>query len=390
MAGRKKRASAKPVRKTSRRRPRVTTTTTTTTRVVRSNPRRRGNGYRVTASHGTQAARQRLAGLQAAYMRRLEARTRDRGAQARNQRRASQLSAAMGRAARELKRRELADDHRATEAARFTHRRRNPRRRRPARPGRTTSKRRPMAKKKRSAAQRRAFRKMLAGLRRHKARKNPGRKRRGRARRRKSTTVVVATNPRRKRRKHSRGGSVMAKSRRHRRRNPARRHHRRRNPHRRYRRHRNPGGGVVSMVKTTIAAAIPAMLAGAGMAFADAKVFGDKAMPVQVVGKLGLAVGLGYALRNRPRMACLVQGSILGNLAYQLVAQQAGGVVAPTKQDAAKKMAALVYADRRMAALVNTNGTLRTQPSLSGMGQGMGDGGTALPTMPIYDPVNLG
>lgn len=248
-----------------------------------------------------------------------------------------------------------------------------------------------MAKRKRSAAQRRAFRKMLAGLRRHKARKNPGRKRRGRARRRKTTTVVV-TNPRRKRRKNSRGGSIMAKRRRRRSRtNPGRRHHRRRNPHRRHHRRRNPGGGgLVTIVKSTIAAAIPSMAAGAGLAIIDSKVFKDKAMPVQVIGKLGLAAGLGYALRGRPRTACLVMGAIMGGLGYQLAAQAAGGVVAPDKQDAAKKMAALVYADRRMASLVNVNGTLRTQPSLSGMGSAMGDGGTALPTMPIYDPVTLG
>ncbi len=251
-----------------------------------------------------------------------------------------------------------------------------------------------MAKKKRSAAQRRAFRKMLAGLKRHKARKNPGRKRRkgARARRRKTTTVVVATNPRRKRRRNSRGGSHMAKRRRRARRaNPARRHHRRRHHNPRRRRYRNPGGGgVVSMVKSTIAAAIPAMAAGAGLAIVDAKLFKDKAMPAQVVGKLILATGAGYLLRSRPRTSALVMGAVLGGLGYQLAAQAAGGIVAPTKEDAAKKMAALVYANRSMANLVNVNGTLRTQPTLSGMGQSMGDGGTALPTMPIYDPVNLG
>lgn len=252
-----------------------------------------------------------------------------------------------------------------------------------------------MAKRKRTAAQRRAFKKMLAGLRASKARKGGRRRRRkvrARARRRRTTAVVVATNPRRRRRKHSRGGSHMAKRRRHRRRNPARRHHRRRyHPRRHHHRRRNPGGGgIVSIVKSTIAAAIPSMAAGAGLAIVDSKLFKDKAMGVQVVGKLGLAAGLGYVLRNRPRTAALVMGAVMGGLGYQLAAQAAGGVVAPDKQDAAKKMAALVYADRRMAALVNTNGTLRTQPSLSGMGQGMGDGGTALPTMPIYDPVNLG
>lgn len=249
-----------------------------------------------------------------------------------------------------------------------------------------------MAKKKRTAAQRRAFRKMLAGLKRHKARKNPGRKkRRGRARRRKNPSTAVATNPRRKRRKSSRGGSIMAKRRRRRTRtNPGRRHHRRRTHHRRHRRRNPGGGGIVSIVKTTIASAIPAMAAGGAMAFVDSKLFKDKAMPVQVVGKLALAAGAGYLLRNRPRTAALVMGAVMGGVAYQLVAQANGGVVAPDQQDAGKKMAALVYANRRMASLVNQNGSLRTQPSLSGMGQGMGDGGTALPTMPIYDPVNLG
>jgi len=251
----------------------------------------------------------------------------------------------------------------------------------------------PMAKKKRTPAQKAAFRRMIAGLKAHKARKNPGRKkrRRGRARRRKTTTVVVSTNPRRKRRKNSRGGSIMAKRRRRSRTNPGRRHHRRRNPHRRHHRRRNPGGGgMVSIVKSTIAAAIPSMAAGGGLALIDSKLFKDKAMPVQVIGKLGLAAGAGYLLRGRPRTAALVMGAIMGGLGYQLVAQAAGGVVAPDKPAAAKAMAALVYADRRMAALVNSNGTLRTQPTLSGMGQSMGDGGTALPTMPIYDPVNLG
>lgn len=246
-----------------------------------------------------------------------------------------------------------------------------------------------MAKRKRTAAQRRAFRKMLAGLKRHKARKNPGRKRRrGRARRRK-TTVTVTTNPRRRRRKNSRGGSHMAK-RRHRRRNPGRRHHRRRhhNPHHRRHRRRNPAMGGI--LRSTISAAVPSAAAGAVVALADAKFFGDKSMGVNVLGKLAIAAGLGYALRNRPRTSALVMGSIFGTLAYQIVAKAQGGIVAADKTDATKKMAALVYADRRMAALVERSGALRTQPTLSGMGQSMGDGGTALPTMPIYDPVNLG
>lgn len=247
-----------------------------------------------------------------------------------------------------------------------------------------------MAKRKRTPAQKAAFRRMIAGLHRHQARKNPRRKKRARARRRK-TTVTVTTNPRRRRRKNSRGGTHMAKHRRRRTRtNPGRRH-RRRNPHhhRRHRR-RNPGGGMGGIVKRTIAAAVPSMAAGAVVAIADAKLFADKPMGLQVLGKLIMVGGAGYLLRNRPHTAALVMGSIFGTLAYQLAANAAGGMVAPDKTDATKKIAALVYADRRMAALVERNGQLRTQPTLSGMGQAMGEGGTALPTMPIYDPVNLG
>lgn len=254
-----------------------------------------------------------------------------------------------------------------------------------------------MAKKKRSPAQRAAFRKMLAGLRAHKAgRRTSGRKAKARRKAKSRRTVVVVSNPKRRRRK-SKGARIMAKHRRTRRhgtvarKNPHRKH-RRRNPFRRHRRRRNPGGGgMVSIVKSTIASAIPAIAAGGVMAFLDAKLLGDKAMPVQVLGKLAAAGAVGYLLRNRPRTSALAMGAMLGGLGYQLAAQLNGGVIATNPKDAAKQISALIRQDpRAMSALVNTDGSLRTTPSLSGMGTSMGEGGTALPTAPIFDPITLG
>lgn len=224
-----------------------------------------------------------------------------------------------------------------------------------------------MAKKARTPAQRAATARMIAGLRRWKAGRG-----KSRARRRSAGTapiVVIGTNPKKKR--------THAMAKRKKRSNPSHR-----------RRRRNPEGGVVSIIKQTVATAIPAVAAGGVMALVDNKLLGDKAMPVQVLGKLGLAAAVGYLLRSRPRTAAVSMGAILGGLGYQLAAQLNGGVVATDTRSA---MSALVRADpRAMAALVNRNGTLRTTPTLSGMGASMGEGGTALPTMPIFDPVTLG
>jgi hypothetical protein len=84
-------------------------------------------------------------------------------------------------------------------------------------------------------------------------------------------------------------------------------------------------------------------------------------------------------------------GAMLGSLGYQLAAQLQGGMVATSTPDAAKKISALIRQDpRAMASLVRVDGSLNTTPSLSGMGSAMGDGGTALPTAPIFDPITLG
>lgn len=358
MAKARKKRAAQVARKVASRKPRRTTTTITTTRVVKTNPRKHPRRRRNPAS--VAALKRRRDRLQVAAARRIDVAWK-RGQTPAEIRRTADRIRALDRADQLLQRR--------------TRKRRNP------------------VKKKRSAAQRRAFRKMLAGLHRHQARKNPGRKkRRGRARRRKTTAVVVSTNPRRKRRKNSRGGSIMAKRRRRRTRtNPGRRHHRRRNPHRRHRR-RNPGGlSILSIVKSTISAAIPSLAGGAVMALVDVKVLGDKAMPIQVLAKLGLAGAAGYVLRGRPRTAALAMGAMMGSLGYQLASQAAGGVVAPSASAGAKQVAALIRQDpTAMQALVARNGTLMTTPQLSGMGQSMGDGGTALPVMPVFDPITLG
>jgi len=440
----KKRAQV--VRKAAARRPqkRTTTTTTTTTRVVRANPSQAytrrlemltGAGWpeaaakkeaRSFASWYARRGRRKPGGIRLAslrYTRRTRRRRNPewgqnvkgwsperRAAWRRSSEAAAHRKHKIGEALERRRRvhlkrhgrpgpgqmpAQLAARHASYARAREVEARRSAREAREEARERRKRRRNPMAKRKRTPAQRAAFRRMLAGLRAYKAggkarrKKRSGRK--AHARRRKTTTVVVATNPRRKRRKNSRGGSIMAKRRRRRTRtNPGRRHHRRHNPHRRHRRRNPGGGGIMTIVKSTIASAIPSMATGATLAIVDSKLFKDKALPVQVIGKLGLAAGAGYLLRGRPRTACLVMGAIMGGIGYQLAANAAGGIVAPDKQSTAKAMQALVYANPRMAALVNRDGSLRTQPSLSGMGQSMGDGGTALPTMPIYDPVNLG
>lgn len=307
------------------------------------------------------------------------------------------MAARKKRAARKVARRKPARTTTTITTTKVTTRK-NPRRKNGRKSNTTRRKRRrsnPMAKKQRTPAQKAAFRRMLAGLARHKAgRRTNGTKAKARRKAKARTAVVVVNNPRRRRRrKNSKGAHIMAKHRRTRRhgtvarKNPHRKHRRRNPAHRRHRRRRNPGGGMVSIVKSTIASAIPAIAAGGVMAILDAKLLGDKAMPVQVLGKLAAAAGVGYLLRNRPRTSALAMGAMLGGLGYQLAAKLNGGVVAASPKDAAKEISALIRQDpRAMASLVRTDGSLNTTPSLSGMGEG----GTALPTAPIYDPITLG
>lgn len=379
MAARKKRA-ARVARKAARRKPARTTTTITTTKVTtRKNPRRKNPpaGWR----RSSEAAKHRQWKLSTAIERRTQVARRRAGPD-------RDRSAPLGP--------RLAALHASYARARDVEHRRSARERADEQRERRKARRGNPMKKKRTPAQKAAFRRMIAGLRAYKS-GSGGKSRRKARRKAKAATVVVVRNPRRKRRKNSKGARIMAKHRRTRRhgtvarKNPHRKHRRRNPAHRRHRRRRNPGGGgMVSIVKSTIASAIPAIAAGGVMAILDAKLLGDKAMPVQVLGKLAAAAGVGYLLRNRPRTSALAMGAMLGGLGYQLAAKLNGGVVAASPKDAAKEISALIRQDpRAMASLVRTDGSLNTTPSLSGMGSSMGDG-TALPTAPIYDPITLG
>ncbi len=232
-------------------------------------------------------------------------------------------------------------------------------------------------------------------------RKNPGRGRRkararrgGRARRALGAVVAVvakkvrrrrsgnATNPRRRRRRQLQGGTVtMAKKRRSRGarkrrggrgRRPAvvlingkKRHHRRR---------RNPSFSIGATVREVTKALLPGFIGGGVMGFIDSKFLGDKALPIQVLGKLALAGAAGAILRKKPAMAYAAMGAVLGAQGYGFGVRFGGGVVAASKATGMQELAQMARNDQYAMGLLvqQMNGMgLLTQPQ-AGMGDANG------------------
>lgn len=187
----------------------------------------------------------------------------------------------------------------------------------------------------------------------------------------------------------------MARRRHHRRhrRNPHRRvhHRRRRNPQiivlggrrrkRHHRGHRRNPGGFKGTIRTTLRAAVPAVIAGAGGGYLVSKVLGNASTMVKIGAKVGLAIAAGMVLRKRPAAAYAAMGGVLGSIGFELGTQAGGGVVASSKAVAMQEMAMLVRADPRVMSALVTPGGVQTVPSLSG---------TELPAGADYSQVSLG
>lgn len=172
-----------------------------------------------------------------------------------------------------------------------------------------------------------------------------------------------------KRRRSRRGARRRVSSRRRRRAavllvNPRRRHHRRRR--------RNPGGfNVGAIAKDVTKVLIPGALAAGAMGFIDAKFLGDKALPVQLLGKLAVAGAAGYFLRKRPSAAYAAMGAILGGITYPMGLRAGGGVVAAGKIAGMRELAALASTDQYAMGILTSNlqGMGVLAPDMAGMGE---------------------
>lgn len=146
----------------------------------------------------------------------------------------------------------------------------------------------------------------------------------------------------------------MARKRRHHKRsNPPRRHRRRSNPGRHYngrRRRRNPGLG--GPVKSVVRALIPSAAGGFGAGLLDAKIAGNWPMPLRIFTKL-LAAGLGGAvLRRNPISAAAFMGSMIGSAGYEGGVRLGGGVIATSKGQGMRELAAMAAEDEESLGLL--------------------------------------
>lgn len=276
--------------------------------------------------------------------------------------------------------------------------------------GRKANPMRRRRRRTRTAAQRAAYRRMIAGLRRYKARhranprgvyKRPKRKRHyvalGDIPEGQPTTGMTMLN-RRRRKNRKRRRNPMARRRRHNRRrrrvamaNP-RRHRRRHNRRRRrphfvrargrfYRRRSNPG--IAAALKTVFAAGIPALGAGAVAGFVHNRWFIGSSKLVQIGVKVAQAAVWGMLFRRRPVVAYAAMGAALGSIGNDFGANFAGNkaaAVAALIQESPQAMGVLVNAMQGMGLQLDT-------------GVSLGEAGTALDSgLPAnsYTDVNLG
>lgn len=174
----------------------------------------------------------------------------------------------------------------------------------------------------------------------------------------------------------------MARKRRHHKRSNPHRRRRRSNPGRRHHRRRNPGlgGGVRSIVKT----AIPAAIGGLGAGFLDAKVTGDLPLPLRLGAKL-LAAGVGGAfMRGNPVRAAAFMGSMIGSAGYEAGVRLGGGVVATSKGQGMKELAAMAAEDEESLGLLTEE--LHGMGLLTEMGDGDDDMSDVEPDLGDEEP----
>jgi hypothetical protein len=165
--------------------------------------------------------------------------------------------------------------------------------------------------------------------------------------------VIVSVQGSKKRRgytiRNPRGGSIMARQ------NPGRR------------RRRNPGMDLMGTAKRTIAAAIPAVAAGAITSLIDAKFLGDRPQGVRIGVKILEAGAVAVLLRSRPNTAAIMMGAILGSLGAELGTKLSGGLVTANKAATVQALGTLLREDpAAMSALIDPSGRYSSVPSLSG------------------------
>lgn len=195
-----------------------------------------------------------------------------------------------------------------------------------------------MAKRKRkwgSPAQRAALKKMQA------ARRGKGKQ---------LSLFKAAAKPHRKRRRKHHGGYAHAQA-----------HGRRRTVTRTVTRvvtRTNPG--IMATAKETLWSAIPAGVAGVGMGFLDTKILAGRSAIIRVGAKIGASVVAGLLLRKRPKMAFAAMGACLGTLGYEGGVRLGGGVIATSRVQGIKELAAMAGEDEEALGLL--------QEEMKGMG----------------------
>jgi hypothetical protein len=245
-----------------------------------------------------------------------------------------------------------------------------------------------MAKRRRSAAQRAAFKRMVAGLKRHRSKKRRSgrspssggtvrRRRRRRAAPRRAYRRAAPRRIYRTSRRRRGGGQVVVVM------NPRRRRARITNPGRRVRFRRHNPGGVGGIISSVLGAGIPALLAGGATGFVDAKFLSSMSPIARIGSKVALAAAIGLALRKRPALAGAAMAGVIGTLGYETGVRVGGGVVATSKPEAMSQLGILINEDPRargelgayysnMGALVPSSAAAITTPSYASIGVNLG------------------
>lgn len=140
---------------------------------------------------------------------------------------------------------------------------------------------------------------------------------------------------------------------------------------------RNPG--FVGAAKETLFAALPAVAAGAGIGFVDTKILAGRSIIIRVGAKLGAAAVAAMALRSRPKMAFATMGAILGTVGYEGGVRVGGGVIAASKTQGMKELAAMAAEDEQSLGLLQEEmkgmglltemSDMGDQPELEGIGE---------------------
>jgi len=121
---------------------------------------------------------------------------------------------------------------------------------------------------------------------------------------------------------------------------------------------RNPG--IMAAAKETLTAAVPAVIAGAGIGFLDTKILAGRSILIRVGAKVGAAALAAVLLRSKPKMALATMGAVLGTLGYEGGVRVGGGVIATSRPQGIKELAAMAAEDEESLGLL--------QEEMQGMG----------------------